>query len=227
LRQGDYSRETTYPEEPIEVAVRFAQEGADGLHVVDLDGALSGKPVHLETLCAIVEGTSIPVEFGGGIRDLDAIAAVLDAGATRAVLGTRLAKDRQFAVTAFDRFGDRIVAGIDSKDGRVAVQGWVEATDLNELHFALSLAEMGCKRAIVTDINRDGMMLGPNLLQLRTLVEATGMEIIASGGISSLQDLQDVRDVGVAAAVVGRAIYEGAFTVNEAVALARKDPISH
>ncbi|MBV6459742.1 MAG: 1-(5-phosphoribosyl)-5-[(5-phosphoribosylamino)methylideneamino] imidazole-4-carboxamide isomerase [Fimbriimonadaceae bacterium] len=217
LRQGDFNRVTSYDGDPIDIARSFADQGADGIHLVDLDGAKTGESSHLRTLETMAELLSIPVEFGGGVRTLESIRSALDAGAKRVVLGTKLARDPAFASLALAQFGNAIVAGIDSNQGKVAVSGWLEATDLDEVEFAQSIHSMGGVRAIVTDIGRDGMMTGPNLDQLRDMVARSGLKIIASGGIGSLQDLRDLVSTGVEAVIVGRALYEGAFTVADAV----------
>lgn len=216
LRQGDFDRETSYDGDPIEIAGAFCEQGADGIHVVDLDGARSGFPAHLELLQSMSKAVDIPIEFGGGIRTAEAIRKALESGARRVVLGTQIARDPAFARSSFQEFGEAVVAGIDSNNGKVAVSGWLEATDLDELDFALSIYDCGCARAIVTDISRDGMMMGPNLQQLRAMVSNTGLAIVASGGIGSIQDIVNVAETGAEGVIIGRALYEGVFSVEEA-----------
>ncbi len=223
LVQGDYARETDYGLDPVEVAKSFEADGAEWLHVVDLDGAKAGRPFNLSVLERIASATSMRVEFGGGLRDVAAIDAALSAGAARVVLGSRLARDLEFAGTVFDAYGDRVVAGIDTRDGFVSVEGWLDTGSVEGTVLAQRLVGMGCRRIITTDIARDGAMIGPNLEWLTAMLSAVDVPVIASGGVCSLGDLSSLRGLpapGVEGVIVGKALYEGRFTVREAIRVA-------
>jgi phosphoribosylformimino-5-aminoimidazole carboxamide ribotide isomerase len=215
LRQGAFDQATEYDADPVEVAQSFADCGADGLHVVDLDGARAGAPMHFATLERLAQRVTLPIQFGGGIRTLEAIQAALDSGASRVILGTKLAQDGDFAKEAVHGFQDRIVAGIDSKGGRVAIAGWEESTNLGDLAFAQHLAALGYQRTIVTDIAKDGMMMGPNLEQLSRFVQHSGMKVLASGGVATLEDIAQLARSGVEGVIIGRALYDGAMELRQ------------
>lgn len=222
LIQGDYGQETVYGDDPVSVALSFQEQGAEWIHIVDLDGAKAGGPTeqHLEILRAIRNVSDVKIEWGGGMKDEKGLGDALQAGATRVVLGSVIAKDPAFARRSFVRLGDRAVAGLDVRDRKVAVHGWLETSDLDVVTAALQVKEWGAKRIILTDIGRDGMLTGPNLDLLREVTEACGLPMIQSGGISSLEDLEALRALGEYApegVITGKAIYEGRFTVQEAV----------
>ncbi len=229
LLQGRMADATVYADHPVEVAVEFAGQGAEFLHVVDLNGAFAGKPVNDEAIKAIVKAAPLKVEVGGGIRTLDRIAELLELGVERVILGTVAVRAPELVAEAAARYGDRIVVGIDAKDGRVAVQGWAETTDLGALELGLAMKQAGVQHVIFTDISRDGMLQGPNIDSTVRLALATGLQVIASGGISSLDDLRRLRQasderVSLAGVVIGKAIYAGAFTVREALQVFKRDP---
>ncbi len=217
LKQGDYAQETVYFEDPVDVAKTFEAEGATWLHLVDLDGAKAGAPEHLAILESIRRATRLSVEWGGGIRSLQHAELALSAGATRVIVGSALVKNPDNAAEMLTALGDKVVAGVDAKDGHVAVQGWTESSEVDAIDLLLELKLKGLRTAVVTDIATDGMLTGPNLDLLNRAV-ATGVGIIQSGGISSLADLLASRDSGAEGAIVGKAIYEGKFTVAEALA---------
>lgn len=222
LAQGDYGREKVYSEDPVATAQGFTDEGAEWLHLVDLDGAKSGDPTNLHLVEAIAHRTTLKIEFGGGVRNEETIARALSAGVTRVVLGSVLIKNPEFAAAAFGRFGEQIVAGIDAREGRVAVSGWLDTSEVSAADLAVAMAAKGAKRIILTDIARDGMLTGPNLDLLREVSAACGLPMIQSGGISSLEDLTTLSRMGAEApegVIVGRAIYEGKFSVKEAIQL--------
>lgn len=224
LAQGDYDRETIYGDDPLAVAQQFQDEGAEWLHLVDLDGARSGIPENLALVEEIATKTRLKVEFGGGLRDFATIQRALGGGVTRVVLGSVLIKEPGFAREVFAELGERVVAGIDARDGKVAVQGWLEASAVTAADLAVSMAAAGAKRIILTDIARDGMLTGPNLDLLRSVGQACGLPIIQSGGIASLGDIVGLLALGEDApegVITGRAIYEGRFTVREALASVR------
>jgi phosphoribosylformimino-5-aminoimidazole carboxamide ribotide isomerase len=220
LIQGDYGQETVYGDDPAAVARGFAEEGATWIHVVDLDGAKTGEPVHLEALRAIRDAAGVAIEFGGGIKDERGLAMALEAGATRVVLGSAIVRDPDFAERTFNELGDRAVAGIDARDRKVAVHGWLETSEIDAVEMAIRVRDMGAQRIVLTDIARDGMLTGPNLDLLREVSEACGLPIVQSGGIASLEDLDALLALGSAApegVITGKAVYEGRFTVREAV----------
>ena len=226
LVQGDYGQETVYGDDPVAVALGFEEEGAEWIHIVDLDGAKAGRPSdeHLKAIRTIRHVSDVKIEFGGGIKDEDGLVAALEAGATRVVLGSAIVKDPAFARRTFVRLADRAVAGIDARDRRVAVHGWLETSEIDAVEMALRVRDMGARRIVLTDIARDGMLTGPNLDLLREVHAACGLPIVQSGGISSLQDLNDLFALEEAmpeGVITGKAIYEGRFTVREAVAHAR------
>ncbi len=209
LEQGDFARRTVYSPDPVATARQFAAAGARWLHVVDLDGARTGVGHHLALVKRIVAEAGLSVQLGGGIRTMEAIKAVLEAGVSRAVLGTAAVRDRRFLEMALLRYGDRVVVGIDARGGRVATQGWQETTEVDALDFAERAVTCGAQRLIVTDISRDGMRSGPDLAGLRLLRETVDVPIIASGGVGGPADLIALRDLRMEAAIVGRAIYTG------------------
>lgn len=211
LEQGDFSRGTRYAEDPLAVAQRFAEHGARWLHLVDLDGAREGEPRHLAVLAAIARQTSLLVEFGGGLRDLDTISRALDAGAARVVLGTAALEDPALLTAACAAHGERIAVGLDARDGMVAVRAWRQTSAVSALDLAMSAVQAGCTRLISTDIATDGMLTGPNLPALRALIESVPVPVIASGGVASETDLRDLAAVGAEAAIAGKALYTGAL----------------
>lgn len=225
LAQGDFSRETIWSDEPADVARRWTDAGARVIHVVDLDGAASGAPVNLDMLCEIRASTGASIQFGGGLRTDASVGAALAAGADRVVVGTALISRPEWVSELCERYGDRVVAGIDARRGRVAVEGWLEATAMRIAEVAERASRMGVRRVLVTDIEKDGMLEGPSLDALREVVSRATFDVLASGGISSLDDLRAVRDVGAAGAIVGQALYAGRIDLAEAIA-AFSDPLS-
>lgn len=219
LRQGVFRDTTVYAEEPFRVAEQFQQDGAEFLHVVDLDGALHGTGANEEALRGILEHVTIPVELGGGIRTLQDIEHRLNMGVNRVILGSKAVESREFVRDALKRFGaDRIVIGIDAKDGRVAILGWETISDRMAAELAVQMAELGVKNIIYTDIAKDGMLSGPNLENTAQLVAAAKCSIIASGGVSSLEDLEALEHIGVEGAILGKALYEKRVDLKSAVA---------
>lgn len=209
LYQGDYAQMTTYDTDPVQVALRWQQAGAAWLHVVDLDGAAQGRPVNAELIGRICAATSMQVEVGGGMRSLAHVAEILGHGAARVVLGTAALKDRDLLQEALARWGERIVVGIDARNGKVAISGWRETSQVEATTLAHELGELGVKRFIYTDIARDGTFSGPNLLALKELQHATNSAIIASGGVHTVADLHALAQLDVEGAIVGKALYTG------------------
>lgn len=225
LAQGDYERVTVYAEDPVAQAREFAAAGAEWLHIVDLDGARDGVPGNIEVVARIAAEVGLPIQTGGGIRTLEVLARLADAGVTRMVLGTKLATDPGFVRTAVARFGaESIVAGIDARDGLVAVEGWREGTATPAADLVAELRGLGIRHLVYTDISRDGMRTGIDVDAYETIADAAGFPVIASGGISTLDDFHELAALGpdvVEGAITGRALYEGAFRLKHAIRAAR------
>ena len=222
LRQGRMQDETVYSPEPAEVARRWADEGAQVLHVVDLNGAVEGSPKNRAAIEAILKAVTIPVQVGGGIRTLETIESYLSSGIERVVLGTAVVRDRALLEEACNRFPGRVIVGVDAKGGKVAVQGWTDVADLDAADFVGRLAGLLVYAVIYTDIARDGMLEGPNLDGLRRMTDACPAPLIASGGITRAEDLRQLRSLGpkVIGAILGKALYEGLLDLRSAMAAA-------
>ena len=219
LRQGVFEDTTVYANEPYQVAKEFEADGAKFLHIVDLDGALRGTGANDEALKKIVENVSIPVEIGGGIRTMQDIEHRLSLGVSRVILGTKAVESPDFVKEAVEKFGaDKIVVGIDAKDGMVAIKGWETISNVDAVSLAQSMKDLGVKTIIYTDISKDGMLCGPNFVQTARMVEITGMDIVASGGVSCMNDLLQLESIGVEGAILGKAIYEKRVDLKEAAA---------
>lgn len=218
LRQGKRDDVTVFGD-PVELALKWRAKGAQWLHLVDLTAAFEGKTAHLPLIREVVAAFDGPVELGGGLRTMEDIALRIEAGVSRCILGTAAAENPQLVEEACRCFPGKIAVGIDAKNGLVATRGWVEATSVTATELALRMKDMGVTTLIYTDVSLDGMMQGPNVVATRQLIEATGMDVIGSGGISRLEDLRNLRSAGCAGAILGRALYEGAFTLEEALAL--------
>ena len=221
LRQGKRDDVTIYGD-PVEVALRWKALGAQWLHLVDLDAAFDGASTSLPLISRVVEAFGGKVELGGGIRTLEDAARRIDAGVSRVIIGTAAAENPAMVEAACARWPGQIVVGIDAKNGIVATRGWVESAGMTATELALRMKEFGVRDIIYTDVSRDGMMQGPNVTATAALVQATGMDIIGSGGVSRLDDLAALRDAGCAGAILGKALYEGAFTLPEAIALMKE-----
>ena len=225
LEQGLMEKDTVYSDDPAAMARHWQDEGGELLHLVDLDGAFAGVPRNREAIQAIVAAVDIPTELGGGIRDLETIEAYLALGIDRVILGTVAKENPALVAEACRRFPGHIVVGIDAKDGRVAVRGWAEVTSKLATELALEMEGFGVSAIIYTDIARDGMMQGPNLEATRALADAIAIPVIASGGVSSLKDIENLLAIeasGIAGVITGKAIYTGALNLREAVALTRR-----
>ncbi len=218
LKKGLFNEVTVYSNEPYKIAESFEADNAKFIHTVDLDGALKGRSVNAETIKKIVNSVSIPVQLGGGIRTLDNIKEVLDLGVYRAIIGTKAVENPEFIKQAIDKFGaEHIVVGIDAKDGLVAVEGWEKLSDKTALSMALAMKAMGVQTIVYTDISKDGMLAGPNIEQTRLLSDKTGIDIIASGGVSCMQDLENINNAGIHGAIIGKALYENRVVLKDAV----------
>ncbi|MGI6326728.1 MAG: 1-(5-phosphoribosyl)-5-[(5-phosphoribosylamino)methylideneamino]imidazole-4-carboxamide isomerase [Saccharofermentanales bacterium] len=216
LRQGDYNQVTSYSDDPLAVARLFREAGAGWLHVVDLEAARTGIPVHAALIARIREETGLKVQTGGGIRSLSHVRTLLeDYAIDRIVLGTAAVRNRAFTEDVLRLWPERTAIGIDARDGEVSVDGWTRGSGLNALDFAREMAAAGARLAIYTDISRDGMLSGAATEDVRTMVEQGGLAIIASGGIGSADDIEAVRQTGAVGVIVGKAIYEGNVRLDE------------
>jgi phosphoribosylformimino-5-aminoimidazole carboxamide ribotide isomerase len=225
LRQGVMSDETVYSEIPEEIAVRWHREGAERLHLVDLDGAVKGRPINSDVIKRIVGAIDVPIELGGGIRDMETILSYLDLGINQVILGTVAYRRPQFVKDACREFPNRIILGIDASKGCVAVEGWVEKTEISPVEMARGFESAGVSAIIYTDIQRDGMISGPNIEATREMAEATAIPVIASGGISGLADVErllSLEQYGVMGMITGKALYEGALDLAEAIKAAKR-----
>lgn len=222
LLRGDMAQATVYADDPAAQARAFAEAGCQWLHVVDLDGAFAGRPVNRAAIEAIVAAVEVPVQLGGGIRDLATLEAWLAAGISRVVLGTAAVRDPAFVETACAAHPGRVAVGIDARDGRAAVDGWAETSDVPALDLARRAAQVGAAAIVYTDIARDGALEGPNLAATRTIAQAVEVPVIASGGVAGLSDLAALKaleDDGVAGVIVGRAFYDGRIDPTAAIEL--------
>ena len=218
LFQGDFDQETVFSDDPLATALAWEAQGGHRLHVVDLDGAIQGKPVHLTIIASIVNSLNIPVQVGGGIRDLAAAEAWLEAGVDRVVIGTAAVRNPDMVREVCHRHGnERVVVSVDAKDGLVAVQGWKEASTTTVFELAEQMASIGVVRLLYTDIARDGALTGPDFKINERLVNETGLAIQASGGVASVEHVQRLVSTGVEGVIVGRAIYTGAVNLADAV----------
>jgi len=219
LTQGRFDEVRQYSDDPLLVAQKWKDDGATRLHVVDLDGARDGRPnpENVRIVCQIVEQLDIPVQIGGGIRSLEAAQRMLDMGLDRIIIGTAAVSDPDIA-KLFGTFGDRVVLGIDATCGKVAVHGWQQQTDLTATAFAKDMESRGVRRIIFTDIARDGMLTGPNIPALNAMLNAVTIPVIASGGVGGLKDICDLAQTKAEAVIVGKALYEGAFNLMDAIA---------
>ena len=218
LAQGDYERETAYDDDPVAAARRWTEGGAHWLHVVDLDGAKAGEPVNLDHVRRIVAAVDVPVQLGGGLRDSKKVEEAISAGVERVVLGTAAVRDPALAEAVALAHGERVVASIDARSGKVAAEGWAEESELEVTAAVAALGERGVRRFVYTPVEVDGLMEGPDLGSLRRVAEATDGEVIYSGGVGSIDDLRELAGLGlenVGGVIVGRALYERRFTVAE------------
>jgi phosphoribosylformimino-5-aminoimidazole carboxamide ribotide isomerase len=220
LRQGDFSQETVFGTDPVAVAQRWVEQGAAGLHLVDLDGARAGQPVNGSTIQQIVSAVGVPCQVGGGIRTGTHIDQALSWGAARVVIGTRALKDPSWLEDVCRRYSGRIMLSVDARDGQVATDGWQEVSNQRAVDVARRCAAWPLAGLVYTDIGRDGMLAGPNLQALRELTAAISLPIFASGGITTLEDIRELSALPVAGCIVGRALYEGRLALPEASTLA-------
>lgn len=220
LKQGKFNEQTIYSNSPYLIAKKWADSGASYIHVVDLDGALDGNWTNKEAIKKIVDSVDIPVQTGGGIRSIRDIEDRLDVGISRVIIGTLAVKNPGFVKDAIDKFGsDRIVVGIDAKDGMVAINGWEELSVISALNLCEKMKSYGVKTIVYTDISKDGMLIGPNIDYTKYLIDETGLDIIASGGVSSIKDLREVKNINAEGAIIGKALYTNKVDLQEAIRL--------
>ncbi|WP_411348650.1 1-(5-phosphoribosyl)-5-[(5-phosphoribosylamino)methylideneamino]imidazole-4-carboxamide isomerase [Paenibacillus sp. WLX2291] len=220
LIQGDYNQETVYNDDPTAVAAGFAEQGASFVHLVDLDGAKAGHPVNHELIGRIASQLQVPVQIGGGLRTLADVEQLLSLGVHRVIIGTAAIEDREFTESVLGTYGDRVAIGIDARDGYVATRGWLETSQVKAEVLATELAAKGAETFIFTDISRDGMMQGPNIEAIAAIAKASGKQVIASGGVTVLDDLVKLaerREEGISGAIVGKAIYTGKINLQQAL----------
>ena len=220
LRQGKFDDVIIYSNNPVDIAKEWEACGASFIHLVDLDGALCGHAVNAEVIRKIASTVNIPVEVGGGIRNIQDIEDVLALGVSRVIIGTKAVENPNFIKEAVDKFGaDKIVAGVDAKDGLVAIHGWEKVSNIKAVDLCMEMKKLGIKTIIYTDISKDGMLSGSNVYQTKLLSDQTGLDIIASGGVSGLKDLELVDEAGIHGAIIGKALYEKKIDLRQAVAM--------
>ena len=218
LAQGDYARETVFSDDPLSMARQWASMGARRVHVVDLDGARDGQQANGAIVKQIADVLPVPVQTGGGIRSMATLHDVLESHLDRVVIGTAAVKDPEFLREAIAFADDRLIVSVDARDGRVALEGWVEATDLDAVEFIQRLRDQGVRRVVYTDIARDGVTDGPNFAMYERVTSSIGLAVIAAGGVGSVQDVVRLRECGVEGAIIGRALYTGDIDLTEALA---------
>ncbi|WP_186577341.1 1-(5-phosphoribosyl)-5-[(5-phosphoribosylamino)methylideneamino]imidazole-4-carboxamide isomerase [Aquibacillus kalidii] len=217
LYQGDFTKTTQVGSDPESQLESFLKDGAEIVHIVDLDGARNGDARQYNLIKKLCQKATVPIQVGGGIRNLDTIEKLVEVGASRLVLGTAALEDEQFLQDAIAKYAEHIVVGIDAKDGMVATRGWETVTEVNYIEFAKKMESLGVQTIVFTDISRDGTMAGPNLSALQDLQKAVSCKIVASGGIRSNEDLEELDSIGIEEAIVGKAIYEGKVKLKGAV----------
>ena len=221
LLRGDYAKMTVYSDHPPEIALDFKKKGATHIHLVDLEGAKTGETPNFETVLAIKKSSDLFCEIGGGIRSMDTVERYLNAGIDRVILGTAAVQDEAFLCTCADRYGDRIAVGVDLKDGFVAIKGWTQTSDRDAYSFCARMQQIGIRTLICTDISKDGAMQGTNVDLYRALSERFSMQIEASGGVSSLDDVKKLRALNLYGAIIGKAYYTGAIDLAAALEAAK------
>lgn len=221
LFKGDYNQMTVYSDNPLEVAKKFESLGATHLHLVDLEGARNGYPGNLETIRKIVEETELFTEVGGGIRTIETAKAYIESGVDRIILGTAAVENEEFLKEALVLFGDKVAVGVDLKDGFVAIKGWTEKSELSAQDFLSKMENLGVKTVICTDISRDGAMQGSNNQLYKELSENYKIDLVASGGVSDINDIKALTQMGLYGAIIGKAYYIGAIDLKEAIEVAQ------
>ena len=221
LYKGDYAQMTVYSENPLEVAMGFKNAGAEYIHMVDLEGAKDGTTPNFDIVASVAKNSGLNVEIGGGIRNEETVARYIDAGVMRVILGTAALNAPDFLESVCKKYGDKIAVGADLKDGQVAVKGWLETSNVSGMDFLAKMQNLGVKTVICTDISRDGAMRGTNRELYKTLSEKFSMDIVASGGVSTIDDVKALREMDIYGAIVGKAIYTGDIDLKKAIEVAR------
>ncbi len=221
LYKGDYRQMTVYSENPSEIAVDFYSKGAQCIHIVDLEGAKSGETPNIETVKSIIKSADLFSEIGGGIRSMEVIEKYIEAGIDRVILGTAAVNDNEFLLKAVDKYKEKVAVGVDIKDGFVAIKGWTEKSDYTAFEFCEKMQQIGVTTLICTDISRDGAMKGTNLELYKELSERYSMQIIASGGVSSMRDVEELAKMKIYGAIIGKAYYTGAIDLKKAIEVAK------
>jgi len=221
LQQGKADARTVYSSDPVAMALSWQEQGGEYLHIVDLDGAFQGKPINLPIVQKIAQALKIPCELGGGMRDLETIGKAIEGGVSRVVIGSKACDSLDFVKQAVEKFGgDKIAIGIDAKDGVAAIKGWVEQSQWKAVDLAKAVVDLGVQTIIYTDISTDGMLKGPNLPAMREMQSAVNVQLVASGGVSSLEDIKNLSAIpGLYAAIVGKALYDKKFTLQECLSI--------
>ncbi len=226
LVQGRAEDKTVYSKHPPEMALSFQTQGAEWLHIVDLDGAFTGSPCNTTIIKAIAAEINIPFQVGGGLRRKEDVLEILNAGARRVIIGTRAVNSPQFMRELIEEFGpERVILGLDARDGMVAVEGWLETSSLTAIDFARQMRDLGVKTAVYTDISRDGVLQGPNITAIENMARESGLNIIASGGVSTPENIRDLKALepsGVVGAIIGKALYEGKISLSAALSAAEE-----
>jgi len=221
LVQGEFDKVTVYSDNPVEMGLKWERMGAQYLHVVDLDGARTGQIQNTPIISEMAVKLGIPVQLGGGIRTVETIETLLCKGIHRVILGTSAVKNPELVKQALKTFEDSVVIGIDAKDGMVAIEGWAKTSEFTAIGFAKKMEELGAKTIIYTDISRNGMLAGPNLKAMEEMVKAVNIEVIASGGVRNIDDIRNLKNVGVSGVIVGKALYTGDLDLKEAIEVAK------
>jgi phosphoribosylformimino-5-aminoimidazole carboxamide ribotide isomerase len=224
LKQGDYAQQLNYAVDPIDTACAFAQAGAEWMHIVDLDGAKEGRPMQVDLIASIIRGVKINVEVGGGVRSTEDVKRLLNAGASRVVVGTKAIEDWPWfdALVHTESFEDRIILALDAKEGMVATRGWTETSGKRATDVAKQVSDWPLGAILYTDVAKDGMMQGPNLEQTRSVAQAGSVPVIASGGVGKLNHIKELLTINAWGAIVGRSLYEGTLNLKEAIELVKK-----
>lgn len=217
MYKGDYNRETVFSDDPLEIALKWQSMGAPRLHIVDLDGAMSGELINLKVIQNIANAMLIPVQLGGGIRHIKTIESLLKAGIDRVILGTAAVETPDLVAEACRLYRDSIIVGIDARNGKIATRGWIKETELTAVQFAKSMARIGVRRFIYTDIEKDGTLTEPNFISIGEMVSSTALPVIAAGGVTSIEHLKKLAKLGVEGAIIGKALYTGDINLKTAI----------
>ena len=221
LFKGEYGTARKVASSAIETVKSFENDGAEFIHLVDLDGAKEGTTVNRELFYSLAKMTNVPLELGGGIRNMETVDAYLNGGISRVILGSAALRDREFLKKAVDKYGEKIAVGIDAKGGKVSVSGWLDDSDVDYIEFAKEMEKEGVRNIIFTDISKDGTLAGPNLEQLGALSKAVKCDITASGGVHNIEDIKNLKDMNLYGAIAGRSLYDGTLSLKEAVLLSK------